>query len=308
MSRGPHDLREEAESVQMLRAVLDGESYHTVGSRHGVTRSTVERRVKHLAEHLLHTVGIDGVSLGAVGFVRRLRLHREAVAAALRRAAPTQASSAVAPLCRHGLQQATDRLLACAAHRAHDLALFHLLFSTGMRPLELARLTVGDCVSPTGAILRVGELRADITQNGQPRPLLLNSPRVVEALSAYLAERLRRGHGLGADACYGGLCPDSPLFLNPAGQSYRLQVDTRAGKPRHRCRGMQEALRKVFRDAGLPLLSSRDARLTVIALLYARGADEAQVGLLLGIRDNSAVRALLPRPRPPLAELTQDLY
>lgn len=46
----------------------------------------------------------------------------------------------------------------------------------------------------------------------------------------------------------------------------------------------------------------------MIALLYARGADEAQVGLLLGIRDNSAVRALLPRPRPPLAELTQDLY
>jgi len=234
MSRGPHDLREEAESVQMLRAVLDGESYHTVGSRHGVTRSTVERRVKHLAEHLLHTVGIDGVSLGAVGFVRRLRLHREAVAAALCRAAPTQVPSAVAPL--------------------------------------------------------------------------LNSPRVVEALSAYLAERLRRGHGLGTDTRYGGLCPDSALFLNPAGQPYRLQVDTRAGKPRHRCLGMQEALRKVFRDAGLPSLRSRDARLTVIALLYARGADEAQVGLLLGIRDNSAVRALLPRPRPPLAELTQDLY
>lgn len=70
---------------------------------------------------------------------------------------------------------------------------------------------------------------------------------------------------------------------------------------------MQEALRQLFRYAGLPALSSRDARRTVAGLLYRGGADESQVGLLLGIRDNSAVRALLLRPRPSLAGLIRRL-
>lgn len=37
------------------------------------------------------------------------------------------------------------------------------------------------------------------------------------------------------------------------------------------------------------------------------GADESQVGQVLGIRDNSAVRALLFRPRPSLAGLIRCL-
>lgn len=47
--------------------------------------------------------------------------------------------------------------------------------------------------------------------------------------------------------------------------------------------------------------------MTVGALLYEGGADESQVGLLLGIRDNSAVRAMLRRPRPRITDLTQNL-
>ena len=41
--------------------------------------------------------------------------------------------------------------------------------------------------------------------------------------------------------------------------------------------------------------------------LYARGADEAQVGLLLGISERSAVRDMFPRRLPSLDQLTDDL-
>ena len=302
-----NDPQRYAESVTLLRSVLEGDSYQAVGQRHDLTRSAVERRIKALAEHLVHNVGVDGLSLVGVAFARRLRLHRAAVEKALEQVPYVARSSLVSPLSREALQQAAQQVRVHSPHVAHDLALFYVLFTTGMRPLELARLTVRDCVSETGKILRTSELRAEVTNHGKPRPLCLNSAQLTAALEAYLHERQRRGHGVGDTSCYGGLCPNSPLFLNPYGRPYVLQVNHAQGVVRHRCRGMQAALRKLFRHAGLPALSSQDARVTASALLYDAGADESQVGLLLGIRDNSAVRALLRRPRPGLAELTQNL-
>ena len=41
--------------------------------------------------------------------------------------------------------------------------------------------------------------------------------------------------------------------------------------------------------------------------MYARGADEDQVGVILGIAARSAVREQLPRPKPMLAELLDDV-
>lgn len=48
-------------------------------------------------------------------------------------------------------------------------------------------------------------------------------------------------------------------------------------------------------------------RRTVIAWLYACGADQDQIGLLLGISDRSAVRELLSRPEPNLSALVDEL-
>ncbi|MBI5720691.1 MAG: hypothetical protein KIT17_26850 [Rubrivivax sp.] len=41
--------------------------------------------------------------------------------------------------------------------------------------------------------------------------------------------------------------------------------------------------------------------------LNARGADEIQVGLLLGISERAAVREMFPRRLPSLDELTEEL-
>ena len=54
-------------------------------------------------------------------------------------------------------------------------------------------------------------------------------------------------------------------------------------------------------------LTALAARQTLADRLYSRGADEAQVGLLLGIADRSAVRERFPRRQPTLEELTKDL-
>ena len=60
------------QSVQMLRAVVGGETYETVALRFGISRTAVGRRIKFIAVQLTQVVGVDGLGEGAA-FVRRLR-------------------------------------------------------------------------------------------------------------------------------------------------------------------------------------------------------------------------------------------
>src|SRR5574338_1494885 len=71
------------QSVQMLRAVVDGATYDAVAGQFGVSRTAVERRIKTIAVQLTQVVGVDGLKEEGAAFVRRLRLHREAILAAL---------------------------------------------------------------------------------------------------------------------------------------------------------------------------------------------------------------------------------
>ena len=73
------------------------------------------------------------------------------------------------------------------------------------------------------------------------------------------------------------------------------------------CRAVLEIYRKLFRYADIKGLSNQSARLTLMSRMYARGADEDQVGVILGIADRSAVREQLPRPKPMLAELLDEV-
>ena len=155
---------------------------------------------------------------------------------------------------------------------------------------------------------RESELRAEAAINGKFRPLYFSSCRLDEALTAYFRERCACGHGVGAPDCYRGLRADSRLFLSPSGEPYRIASNNgEPGQNRFVCRALLEIYRKLFRYAELKGLSAQSARLTVMSRMYERGADEDQVGAILGIGERSAVRELLPRPKPTLAELLDEL-
>jgi len=49
------------QSVEMLRAVIGGETYEAVAMRFGVSRTAVERRIKSVAVQLTQVVGVDGL-------------------------------------------------------------------------------------------------------------------------------------------------------------------------------------------------------------------------------------------------------
>ena len=299
-----------AQSVEMLKAVIDGDTYETVAARFGISRTAVERRIKSVAVQLTQVVGVDGLKEEGAAFVRRLRLHRDAILAALEDFEPQPPVGArpARVLSPSEVAQGAVRIKGRTQRTWHDLALYYLLFATGLRPLETARLEVRDYLHADGSVRRESELRAEAAINGKLRPLYFSSRRLDDVLAAYLRERCGAGHGLGEPGAYRGLDPNSPLFLSPHGEPYRIVPNNDApGQNRHVCRALLEIYRKLFRYAELKGLSAQSARLTLISRMYERGADEEQVGIILGIGERSAVRELLPRPRPTLAELLDEL-
>lgn len=297
------------QSVEMLRAIVGGETYATVAAHFGVSRTAVERRIKSIAIQLIQVVGVNGLKEEGATFVRRLRLHRDAILLALARFEPSPPISArpARVLSLEEVNQGALRIKGRSNWPWHDLALYYLLFVTGLRPLEIARLEVRDYLREDGSVCRESELRAEVAINGKRRPLFFSSNRLDDVLAAYFRERLEHGHGLGVPDLYRGLDPGSRLFLSPTGEEYKITPNGRPGQNRQVCRVLLEVYRKLFRYAGLKGLSAQTARLTVIARMYERGGDEDQVGIILGIGERSAVRELLPRPKPTLAQLLDEL-
>jgi integrase len=296
-------------SIEMLKSVLDGETYEAVAGRAGVTRTAVERRVKGVASQLSRRVGIEGLTTDAAAFVHRLRERRTAILAALETFEPAapRGPRTSRIVSNEELVRAAQRIRGRSSRPWHDQALFLLLFATGARPLEIARLEVRDYLNADGSVRAASEMRAEAANSGKARPLYFTSARLDAALERYLVERLAEGLGRGEPAAYRGLDPFSPLFVSASGEGFRIIVQRQGRQCRCLCRSILETYRKLFRYAELTNVTALSVRLTVAARLYERGADEEQVGLLLGISGRGAVRALFPRPRPAVSELVREL-
>jgi hypothetical protein len=173
--------------------------------------------------------------------------------------------------------------------------------------LEAARLEVRDYLDRDGRVRRESQVREEVAINGRERPLFFAHRPLEESLAAYLDERLHAGHGLGIERGWRGLDPQSPLFLGVDGEYYPITLNGEPGQRRFVCRPLLEAYRRVCRQAGVPGLCAQSARLTLMARMYERGADESQIGLVLGISDRSAVQVQMPRPRATLAEVMDGL-
>jgi integrase len=291
-------------SVAMLRAVVGGRSYSAVAADHGLARTSVERRVKALAIRLRHELGLEGVGDDGIVHLRRLRMWEAEVEAALARFEPLRPAPRPSPqvLSDADVRVALQRARLRSPMPTRDVALVALLFATGARPLELARMSIGDYLQEDGSVRAVSLLRAEVSVNRKERPLYFVSLGLHQALAAYLAERVKVCKASGPQgARYLGFGPDERLLLNDDWQPYKVDEFMGArGKPRFLCRAMLVTCRKVFHRVAMPGVSALTVRRTVAARLAERGADEKQIGNILGIYERKSVRGLLPRqPRSP---------
>lgn len=297
-------------SVAILKAILAGETYDVAASTYGLTRTAIEHRVKRLARLLQRQVGIDGLNPEATGYVHKLRAYRVEVEAAIARFEAGETAPAAPP------QVLSDKDVRTMIHRAglrsptalRDMALIHIVLATGARPLEVARLEIADYLHPDGSVRSCSEMRAAVSVNRKARPLFFRSAPAVRAIDAYLGQRLAEsGMPANSAAPYRGFAPGDRLFLNDAGVPYVVHCHEVEGRPRFLCRQMLDTYRKIFKRINMHGMSALTLRRTVACRLDARGADEEQIGLILGITEKQAVRELLPR-RPDITALMTDLY
>ena len=297
------------QSVEMLKAVIGGETYEGVAAKCGKSRTAVERRIKAVAVQLSKVVGIQGLNEDGAAYVRRLRLHRDAILIALESFDPRAPGvrREVRILTSHEIAQAVQRIKGRSVRPWHDVALFYMLFATGARPLEVARMEVRDYLDAEGGVRKESEIRAKVAITGKSRPLHFSSTKLDQVLALYLEERLTQKLGVRKAGAYRGLDPDSRLFLSATGDGFKITPYGTEGQRRFLCRPILETYSKLFRYSELRGVTALSARRTVISLLYERGADERQVGILLGISEQSAVRELLPRKKPTIAALVNEL-
>jgi integrase len=182
------------------------------------------------------------------------------------------------------------------------VAMVWILLATGLRPLEVARLQIGDYLDRDGAVRLESEVREGVAVNRRARPLYFTSAAARAAIDAYLQTRPRAGaNTLAHDQAYRGLHPDEALFLSQEGRPFKVESIPSAAGTRYLCQEIHYAYRKIFRRIGVPGLTAINVRHTVMDRLGRRGANESQISELLGVRG-------LRQPKRPRLSLRQLMY
>ena len=102
-----------------------------------------------------------------------------------------------------------------------NVALLWMLFGSGLRINEAAQLTIKDIFRKTGELKESFRLPGSYTKTGNPRQAYILVEQQREALVALQAQRLRDRVMLSDDGTFGGLAPDSPVFLSLKGKTWR---------------------------------------------------------------------------------------
>ncbi len=278
--------------IALVQAVLDGRlNYRSAASELGVVRSTVERRVKGLVRRLFAAGQLGSFREEWIDDVATLRRERETIMAAARAFNGSAGERRADMPAQTELAAAARRLRDKGGDGYRDAALICVLFATGVKTIELARLEVGDYLAEDGSVRAVSTLRASAAVNGVERPLHFSSELVVESLDAYLAERARRGHGLADPGRYRDLDPHSRLFLTDSGQPFLIKARS-PSDPRLACKYLQATLRQAFARAGWPGMTANRLRRHVAIAMNRRGANRGEVQQLLGLRAKRSVKRL----------------
>lgn len=178
--------------------------------------------------------------------------------------------------------------------KLRDVALLWVAYGTGMMPIELARLTIGDFLAEDGTVRAESEIRADIAFNRLARQLYWSNRGVVAALEDYLTERLRYGFGVGDQGSFRGFDPASPLFLATNGKPFTFtRRVTPAGGESYSCESLTQILRRLHTQAGIENGSSLAARRTFGVRLHRKGYDLRHIQVLLGVQSLTAVKRMV---------------
>lgn len=201
-------------SEQLLRLVLAGSTYDAAARSYGMTRTNAERRVKRVVAQLIREGLVPELNERQAIYVGKLRNQRRCIENALQGYSPPvqiKSPQVVPILSPHGMDCAVRKVRSRSGFPERDVAMVMILLATGLRPLEVARLNVGDYLAADGTVRTESVLRAEIATNGQARPLFFASSAAREAIDAYLARRMQEWSVPQGGALGGALGGQEPM-------------------------------------------------------------------------------------------------
>ena len=167
-----------------------------------------------------------------------------------------------------------------------DVMLLWVTHTTGIRVTELAQVEISDVLYPSGAVRPEVYLSSSITKGCRARNIYLTHPKCLEALERWFEVRMARRWGYtGADE-YRGMRPGSKLVLSHKGQAFELAFKHRqldSGPEVYRaCDSLQQAISRLYRQAGIKRGSSHSGRRSLAAKVLAATGDVETVQMILG--------------------------
>lgn len=190
-----------------------------------------------------------------------------------------------------------------------DVALLYVAYGTGMMLTELASITIRDYLTENGGVRSESRIRAEIAHNNKERPLYWVSPRVLDALEAYLTFRIEHKHGVTTrTAAYRSLDPDGPLFRRADGEPYSLtQRKLASGTISYSCDSLSQVFRRLHAQAGIEGGHAMAARRTFAVRLNRKGYDVRHIAELLGHGTISATKRLMDDDPVRLSDLVASV-
>ncbi|MDA9557783.1 site-specific integrase [Vibrio sp.] len=162
---------------------------------------------------------------------------------------------------------------------------FALSFST-LRVSELAQITVGDVLTPTGEIKNEIHLRASLCKRRKSRSIWLGK-LAQQMIQEWIDYRKLREWATTFDNTYQGLNPRSKLVLNNRGRSYSMKRKTRVNQTGDSidysaCDVLELMIRNTYQRAGFKGCSSHSGRRSYGTNMNIQGIDLIVIQRALG--------------------------
>ena len=145
----------------------------------------------------------------------------------------------------------------------------------------------------------------EIAHNGRSRALFWTNAKVVAAMDAYIAERVRLRHGITTrKAAFRSLHPDGALFRAADGGPYKLtKRTTSAGATSYSCDSLSQVFRRLHAQAGIEGGHALACRRTFAVTLYRKGYDLRHIAALLGHQTLTATKRQVDQDPVALGDL-----
>jgi len=142
-----------------------------------------------------------------------------------------------------------------------------------------------------------GLARAEIAYNNEVWSLYWPTFKVIKAVDAYLAKRIRLKHKVAARmVAFHGLDPDTPLFRSGDGESFQLtQHTTTTDVISYSCDSLSQQYRKPHGQARVDGANALSGCRTFAVRLYRKGYGLLHINELLGYATLTAPKRLIDR-------------